>query len=185
MLENSSSNIFPHSETNVFKLLNETNPFQVTSVVVAIISIAFGTPAFYFIIWYERFGSDKKRTLMNKLVSGICWSGIEWNLISQTTFVLRFTYGPLPSWICFCVFILRKAIIIQCFIYLNAIAVTRYILIFWLKNPAALKDEFWYLFVNLWTVLFSFMLPIVRAVVPGNQLLELYICTGMDRHREI
>ena len=181
MFGNNSSNSF-YSEGNVFELVNERNPFQALCVIFTIVSIVIVTPAFYGIIWYERFGSDKKRTLMNKLVSGICWSAIEWNLISQTAFVLRFTYGPLPTFICFGVFILRKAIILQCFIYLNAISITRYVLIFWLKNPAALKDDFWFIFLNIWTVVFSFLLPIIRAVVPGNQLLELYICTGKDAH---
>jgi hypothetical protein len=71
MLDNSSLNIFPYSETNVFKLLNESNPFQAISVFLAIVLIAIGTPAFYYIIWYERLGSDKKRTLMNKLFTQI------------------------------------------------------------------------------------------------------------------
>ncbi len=30
----------------------------------------------YSIIWYERFGSDRKRILTNKFVSMICWSAI-------------------------------------------------------------------------------------------------------------
>jgi len=30
-------------------------------------------PLLFGIIWYERFGTDSKRTLMNQLVSSICW----------------------------------------------------------------------------------------------------------------
>jgi hypothetical protein len=40
-------------------------------------------PLVYFIIWYERYGSDHKRTLLNKLVSSLCWSFFEWFFIVQ------------------------------------------------------------------------------------------------------
>jgi hypothetical protein len=88
--------------------------------------------------------------------------------------------GPLSPFSCFCLFIIRKAILIQVLLFLNAISIARYILIFCLKNPAALKDDFWYIFISLWAVIFSPILPLIRAYVPGNQLLEYYICTGED-----
>ena len=92
----------------------------------------------------------------------------------------RFIYGPLPASACVWLYILRIAIIIQGFLFLNAIIITRYMLIFWLQNPAAFQDKFWILFINVWAKVISFLLPIIRTYVPGNQLLEYYICTGQD-----
>jgi hypothetical protein len=40
-------------------------------------------PLLYFITWYERCGSDHKRTLLNKLVSALCWTCLEWYLLVQ------------------------------------------------------------------------------------------------------
>ena len=34
------------------------------------------TPLLYLIIWYEQYGSDHPRTLLNQLVTSLCWNGI-------------------------------------------------------------------------------------------------------------
>ena len=34
----------------------------------------------FLVIWYEHYGSDVKRTMMNRLVSSVCWSSIEYFL---------------------------------------------------------------------------------------------------------
>jgi len=63
---------------------------------------------------------------------------------------------------------------------LDLISLIRYIFIYWLKNPAAFKDEFWCVFLNLWCILISISFQIVRATVPGNHLVEYSMCTGND-----
>lgn len=55
---------------------------------------------------------------------------------------------------------------------------TRYIFIFWLKNPSAFNDDFWFLFVNIWTVGFTFISDFSHLYLPGRQRMEFYICTG-------
>ena len=108
---------------DVFETLDANNPYKLIAVTFSIFSIIFVTPAFYSIIWYEHFGSDKKRTIINKLVSSICLNAIEWNLATQTIFVARFIYGPLPAAACVWLFILRKAIINYfCFLNLSKVA---------------------------------------------------------------
>ena len=49
---------------DVFETLDANNPYKLIAVTFSIFSIIFVTPAFYSIIWYEHFGSDKKRTLL-------------------------------------------------------------------------------------------------------------------------
>jgi accessory gene regulator protein AgrB len=46
----------------------------VLSVIIALLIIA----AAFGIIFFERFGSDSKRILANKLMSAICWTAIAW-----------------------------------------------------------------------------------------------------------
>ena len=55
----------------------------------------------YSIIWFERFGSDKKRTLLNRIVSLGCWSAIEYLLCIQTFETVRYVFGPMPETFCF------------------------------------------------------------------------------------
>ena len=163
-----------------FAGLDSDNNYKSIFVTVSIILIILTTPAFYTIIGYEQFGSDKKRTLMNKLVSSICWNGIVFNLTAQSLYVLRFAFGPLPSFLCSVIFVVKKTIIINDAMLLNSIALIRYIYIFWLKNPGACREDFWYIFINFWTLGFSFIFELLRLIVPGNQVLEYNLCTGDD-----
>jgi hypothetical protein len=65
-----------------------------TSLILAIVSIIVATPLTFGIIFYEKFGSDKKRTLVNKLISSFCYTIIAWFLIIQTFTLARFIHGP-------------------------------------------------------------------------------------------
>ena len=62
--------------------------------------------------------------------------------------------------------------------FIDALALTRYIFIFHLKNPAAFQDDFWHLFINLWMI-FANML-IQCATMPFEfQFLPAYLaCRG-------
>ena len=55
----------------------------------------------YTIIWFEKYGCDSKRTVLNRIVSIICWTGFEYLFFIQTFETLRFVYGPLPKAFCF------------------------------------------------------------------------------------
>ena len=58
----------------------------------------------------------------------------------------------------------------------NYIMIVRYISVFHLKNPGAIKDDFWCLFLNLWTVAATFILngsnwyqfPFHSNIVPNS-----------------
>lgn len=63
--------------------------------VITIVSLLFG------IIWYERFGRDQARTLINQQVASICWSGILWLLLVEVPFIARFMVNT-PFNIYFC-----------------------------------------------------------------------------------
>jgi len=165
---------------NCFEQIDSNNAYKYAFIGFSFSSIIITTLICYTIIWYERYGSDKKRTLINKLVSSICWNTLLWCCTVQSLYTVRFAFGPLPPFLCFFLFILKKTIVINYALLLNAITFIRYIFIFWLNNPAAFNDDFWCVFINIWTFGFSFIFQFLRAVVPGNQLLEHHICTGED-----
>ena len=60
----------------VFSGLIEKRPskflFIFSSVVIDVVNIGMA----YGVIWYDRYGVDMKQTLMNKLITSICWSSI-------------------------------------------------------------------------------------------------------------
>jgi len=48
----------------------------------------------------------------------------------------------------------------------------------WAKNPTALQDDFWQLFLNLWTFTLSGITQFVYYILPGKESINFYICMG-------
>ena len=94
-------------------------------------------PLFYCIIWYERYGTDNKRTMVNKLVSLMCWNIISWNLTAQIIGIANFPHTPLNNHMKLINIVTRQTITLRQLMLLNAVTLTRYIFICWLKNPIA------------------------------------------------
>ena len=134
----------------------------------------------YSIIWYEHFGADSKRILTNKIVSMICWNGIvgsQFLYFSNTGFYL---FGPFPKWLCFFFSFLRLVIKTNYLMFLNAIIISKYVFIFWMKNPGSLKDDFWSFFIFLWIVGFSCIFNFVRTIQPQLHFIFDYICQDIN-----
>ena len=78
-----------HGDCNFFRSLLENYPYRYSTVGLCLAMISVIVPMFYSIIWYERFGSDKKRTIINQLVSEICWNAIFGCITVQTLASVR------------------------------------------------------------------------------------------------
>ena len=79
-----------NSTTNgdYFQLAFESGSIKTGVIVLFFISAFVIIPVTYGIIWYEHYGSDHKRILLNRIVSSICWSGIEYYTVVQvSTFI--------------------------------------------------------------------------------------------------
>ena len=61
-----------------------------------------------------------------------------------------YLYGPLPELVCHLDSSLRNVVIMRLLIVLDSIIIVRYIFTFHAKNPTAVQDEFWTLFINIW-----------------------------------
>ena len=60
-------------EVDFFSFTTDQNPERITCLVISCLGIILGPLVLYSIIWFERFGSDKKRTLLNMIFSMTCW----------------------------------------------------------------------------------------------------------------
>jgi hypothetical protein len=63
--------------------------------------------------------------------------------------------------------------------YLNG-PLARYCFIFWLKNPLAVDDDFWSLFVSIWIVMASAIINFAHWFLPGPRQLPYYLCADLD-----
>ena len=125
----------------------------------------------FLVIWFERYGSDLRRTMVNRLMSSICWSMIALVLIPQSIDVIRYLYGPLPHALCRANLLSKNFITMMTLLFYDASMVMKYVSIFCLKNPFGFRDEFWYLLCNIWIVLFAFISQLIGELLPGNHKL--------------
>ena len=121
-------------------------------IVFSFISILFITPFFYFVIWYERYGANHKRTLINQFAASTCYYAIAYNLLTQSLEIVLSLFGPMGYGFCHLHRIIKAVIIIQCVQTQTAIAIVKYLYIFKLKSTSSLHDEFWCIFLNILTV---------------------------------
>jgi len=95
----------------------------------------------YGVVWYERFGSDSRRTLMNKLVSSIYLTAIVEVPLIQLVEISRFFCGPYGELTCYFLTTLKNSVKWQILLLLDLFIGSKYMFGFWLKNPAAVKVQ--------------------------------------------
>jgi len=175
---NSSTSFDPPSK-DFYLGLFQFKLSKIMSILSACTILPFDIALFYGIIWYERFGTDNRRTLMNKLLTSLSWTIIACLLLPLFD-VVRYMSPPFPVNVCFVHLLLKITTKNMVLLYLDAILITKYVLVFWLKNPLAVNDEFWCLFISSWITGASCLSDFVRYFLPGRQSFSYYICAGID-----
>ena len=166
------------NDSNFFQGLYDHKFSQTISVVFSTVGSFTLIPLLYGIIWYERYGSDNKRTLLNKFVSSLCWACLEYILFCQIPDIVIHIFGPTSHIICWVLMSLKLIIPIQVLLIMNGIIITRYFFIFWLKNPVAFNDDFWSFFLTIWIVGFLVMSQFIFIMVSTKKILFYHICVG-------
>ena len=95
-----------------FSELFENHFSKIMSIIVTILLVILLTFANIAMIWYEKYGSDKKRTFINKMFASICWSITEFYILVQLTEAFLFCHGPLPHYLCF-IHLVSKPVLIN------------------------------------------------------------------------
>ena len=165
---------------DLYSGLTESNLPLILSLIFACLTLII-IPIFLFsIIWFEKFGPDNRRTLLNKLHVCGCWCSLEYIMLAQPIDIIRYLYGPLPKHLCLLARIIKSAIFFQTFLYFDLIVVTRYAYIFWLKNPVGFDDNFLFLFLNLWVMMISYLSKFSQHMTMSRQTMSYYFCCGTD-----
>ena len=179
VISNCSTAMAEHEKC--FKNLYKSNATKIAIIFISLLSTVLLLVLSYGVIWFERFGNDHKRTLMNKLVSSLCWFLMEWYLVGQTICLIRHFIGPLPPIICAFQQIQKTSVKFQLLLCFDAMQITRYIFIFHLKNPSAVKDDFWSVFITSWILGFSNLYSFKLFFVDGLKPLSYYTCIDTDQ----
>ena len=166
--------------TDFFAGAFQNGPLKVFAILITILCVIFLVSSGYGMIWYERYGSDKKRTLINRLFTSTCWTGIQFYTLIMPVEVVRYVMGPLPEVICSIQLIHKNMITIQAVLFSAGMSFARYLFVFYLKNPSEFMDEFWHIFLNVWVICFAFISQFIFVCLPGSQPLNFYLCVGQN-----
>jgi hypothetical protein len=164
-------------ENFIFKEIYVFHVWNVCAMTFFTILSILTTAMLYGIIWFEK--QNNYRILINLMTSSLCWWAIFHNLCIHSWSVLRFLIGPIKSQVlCVLDSLIRNVFSLQVFLIQTFVVIIRYSCIMWAKNPTALQDDFWQLFINLWTVSFSLISQYVYYILPGKNPINFYICMG-------
>jgi hypothetical protein len=167
-IQDESSNISAKVGTNdYFSGLFENRASKIIGIVLTLLSMCINIPLYYSIIYFEKYGSDKKRTVLNKLVSSVCWCGVYFNVLGLVPEIVRYCSWPLPTFICAVHYLIKNIILIQVMLFYDTITILRYLFIFWLKNPSNFWDDFWTTYLNIWITTFAVISQVVHDLTPG------------------
>ena len=163
---------------NSFDELYRNRMSKILSILFSFTTAPFVVALFYGIVWYERYGTDNKRTLINKLVASQCWAFIQYYSVLQTIETITFMVGGLPSFICFGQVMMKNSYKTQFLLFFDSSIFVQYLFIFWVKNPAAVNDDFWSYFVSMWIAGFSLIFNFAKFYTAHTQPISYYICNG-------
>jgi len=91
---------FKTSSGDFFEAAFQHGSLNFAAIILTILFAIYLVPSGYGMIWYERYGSDKKRILINRFFSSVCWTGIELFTLVIPLDIARYIFGPLPPPIC-------------------------------------------------------------------------------------
>jgi hypothetical protein len=172
-------NVIHNRSIENLQYILDNNPPKVISLLISAFVVILFVPIFCAIIWYERFGNDKKRTLIHQLFAFICWICAAYLAVGKTGDIFISIFAILlPTWFCVSHAFLKSLTSIALLLTVDLILVTRYFFIFWLQNPASVQDDFWCRFLSIWITGFSMATQFVYFFWPGVQPVHVYVCEG-------
>ena len=161
-----------------FSYLQENHFQKLISLSLSSFLTIFCIPLFYSFIWYEHFGSDQRRTLINRLFAFLWKIFIFYHIVIRVCEMAYSNVGHFPQWFCLIYSLLKGACASAVLLTIDAVTMTRHIFIFRLKNPGRVEDEFWSTFLSMWILGVSLIMHFVWFSLPGVQPIYFYICKG-------
>ena len=172
----SSQNVTENLFENIFILSWSMS----LGILASVLNITIITPLSFAIVWYERHGTDNHRTLLNQLVSSICWNIIIQNMTAVPMDIFLNLHGPLGKGFCYMLGLIKYCGFIHIVLLLTFLTIIRYLYVFVVKNPAGFNNDIWCLFINLFSVLLSILSQLTFLILPGRQMVYFNICAGIN-----
>jgi len=134
------------------------------------------TPMMWAIVRFET--RCHHRTLVNRLVGFQFITSIGYNVIINMLALTRYMSGPFPVPVCQLEYLIKNVMILVLILLVDYTIIICYILVFKSRNPTAIQDEFWILFLSMWAIAFGLICQLTTLIYPGKDPMTLYLCVG-------
>ena len=162
---------------NPFQEMFETNnPYKLICLVYSITILAAITPLLCLVIQF--LNENPYTTLVQQVFSIIIGVTIATNILIHIPLILLYILGPFSQQTCDLIFIAHGSLAIQLLLLANILIISRYMFTFILKNPLAIQQNFWGLYIVLWTFLVGIFIQRSFFWLPGTNPNHFYICSG-------
>ena len=172
-----------HNQTssNFYAGLLEWDSIKILDVVFNFFIILLGPLLLYSVIWYERFSADLMyRTLINQLLSHLCYIQIVSCFLTRIAFFLNYCFSPLPLGVCDVGKFVGRWGFVCMLTQITTRQLIKYLYIFKWKCIVCLEDDFFALFITISNILHSTILVVVAFFLgfhneePGKNSLKVY-----------
>ena len=112
-------------------------------------------------------------------MASINWCVLFFNVIQNPLTIIIYIFAPINS-VMFCRIdhAIATATLIHAMLLHNAIIIVKYLFVFHLKNPTAVQDDFWRIFINLWIFIFNASAHTLYQMYPGREQNAVVLCYG-------
>ena len=132
------------------------------------------------IVWYERNGPHRYRTVLNQLFSTISWISICYLLLVYVPEGIRYLIGPLPETFCDLHHSVKNFFTCCVTLAFDAIICLKYFFIFKWGRFSVFDDNFIVSFLQLTIFGLSFWMTLIKRMSVGRRSLNYFMCAGQN-----
>ena len=172
------------SENEFFREMYSYSNLKVITIATFFFGTIFGLVLEFGIIWYEKYGNHRYRTVINRLfafMSKLVVTYIFFVYIPEGT---RYIVGPLNETFCDAHNILKNVLSISIVLTLDLIVIIRYICIFKHSNFAVINDDLLAVFFQITILVVGTWMAVLKRMSIGKQPLNYYMCCGKNPSAE-
>ena len=159
-----------------FRLLDADHTSKYLALAFSTMVIVITSPMAAALVQFET--NCHNRTLINRLIGVEFFFVIVWNMTVQMLAQVRYLAGPFPDLVCKLEYLIKNMITLWWILLVNFVLIVRYIFVFKSKNPTAVQDEFWIVFLVIWSIGFGLICQCTYLIFPGKQPMSFYFCLG-------
>ena len=178
MNNNSTPDSF--EETDFFAAMYTDTNWNIIIIITLIIGALIGLISTLGIIWYEKNGNHRCRTVINQMFSTLAWIVFLYIVLVYLPDGVRFLIGPLHISSCEVIYFLKN-FFIGCFLLtLDCIILLRYVFFFKWDKFAVINDDLIARFFNFSIAILGIWLVVVQRLSFGKMPLIYFMCAGKN-----